>query len=225
VTPAEFWAERLGCAPADFQRPGLSLVRHGEPRAFYALASGAAVVVAAPESLFASLRGVTSPGELVSRDAAARVLPASVAFVGPARLAYLAHELPSPEGVVPVASALDPSLAALRRALTAEEWRHANLEAAEPPLFACLDGGCVAAAAGFQRLLGRVAHVGVVTDPRARRRGLGRRVVQAASARACALGLLVQYQTLAANTPALRIAESLGFVPFASTLAARWIAG
>jgi GNAT superfamily N-acetyltransferase len=225
VTPAGFWAERLGCAPADLERPGLTLVRHPEPRAFYALAAGAAVVVAAPESLHPLLRGVADPVGLVTREGASRVLPPEAAFVGPARLAYLERTPEAPEGVVEVASAGDAALARLRASVGVEEWRHANLEAAEPPLFACAHGGSLAAASGFQRLLRRVAHLGVVTDPRARGLGLGRRVVGASAAHAARLGLLVQYQTLAANAPALRIAQSLGFVPFATALSARWGGG
>lgn len=225
LSPAGFWAERLGCSPADLTRPGLTLVQHPEPRAFYALAAGAAVVVAAPESLHARLHGVVDSTGLVTREGAARVLSPEAVFVGPARLAYLARAPEPPEGVVRVESARDPALARLRDSVSAEEWRHANLEAAEPPLFACAHEGALVSASGFQRLLGRVAHVGVVTDPRARGRGLGRRVVRAAAAHAGGLGLLVQYQTLAANLPALRIAESLGFVPFATSLSARWSAG
>jgi len=225
VTPSAFWADRLGCSPGDFERPGLTLVRHPEPRAFYALAAGSAVVVAAPESVEAALRGIADPSLLVTREGASGVLPAGAAFVGPARLAYLEHALEPPEDVVSLPSAGDAALAALRAAVTPEEWRFANLEAAEPPLFACAQGSSFASASGFQRLDGRVAHMGVVTDPRARGRGLGRRVVRAAAAHAGALGLLVQYQTLAANAPALRIAESLGFAPFARTLSARWPAG
>jgi GNAT superfamily N-acetyltransferase len=225
VTPAGFWAERLGCSPADFTRPGLTLVRHPEPLAFYALAARGAVVVAAPESLHAHIREAADPVALVTRVGAARVLAPDASFVGPARLAYLERALGPPEGVVRVESASDAALARLRGSVSAEEWRHANLEAAEPPLFACAHEGALASASGFQRLLGRVAHVGVVTDPRARGRGLGRRVVQAAAVHAGALGLLVQYQTLAANAPALRVAESLGFAPFATSLSARWSAG
>jgi hypothetical protein len=45
--------------------------------------------------------------------------------------------------------------------------------------------------------------------------------VQAAAARAQELGLAAQYQTLASNTPALRVAAALGFEPYATTLAAR----
>ncbi|HTO09310.1 MAG TPA: GNAT family N-acetyltransferase [Myxococcota bacterium] len=222
MTPAGFWAARLGCSAADLTRSGLTLLRHAEPRGFYALAAGSAVVVAAPESLHAALREHPDPAGLLTREAAARVLPAGAAFVGPACLAYLERAPAPPQPVVRVTSAHDPALAALRAAVRAEEWRHANLEAAEPPLFAWAHEGALASASGFQRLLDSVAHVGVVTDPRARSRGLGRRVVQAAAAHAFGLGLLVQYQTLAANAPALRIAESLGFVPFARTLSARW---
>jgi len=131
VTPAEFWAERLGCAASDFARCGLTLLRHPEPRAVFALAAGDAIVVAAPESLHERLNAAREPAELVTRDALARVVPPDPAFVGPARIAYLERRVAAPADVVelPSAQALD----ALRAAVTAEEWRHANLEAAEPP--------------------------------------------------------------------------------------------
>ena len=46
------------------------------------------------------------------------------------------------------------------------------------------------------------------------------RAVQATAAAAQARGLLPQYQTLAANAPALAIAAALGFELFATTLSA-----
>jgi GNAT superfamily N-acetyltransferase len=190
--------------------------------AVYVFATATSVVVAAPESLYPSLRAVSDPRALIAPETLRALLPADATLVGPARIAYLHRAVAAPAGVVTLASPADPRLASLRGAVTPENWRHANLEAAEPPLFGREVDGQVASAAGFERLLDRVAHIGVVTVPNQRGRGLGRAVVQAAAARALELGLLPQYQTLASNAPALRIAESLGFEPFAVTLAARW---
>ena len=219
---AEFWAQRLGCPPSHFDGPGLAVVAHPLPGRTFAIATASAVVVAAPESLHERLRSVPHPRALVEPETLRPLLPAGAVLVGPARIAYLHRPLAAPAGVVSLASPADARLAALRGAVGAEDWRHANLEAAEPPLFGCEVEGRLAAAAGFERLLGRVAHIGVLTDPAHRGRGLGRAVVRAAAARALELGMLPQYQTLASNTPALRIAESLRFEPFAVTLAARW---
>jgi GNAT superfamily N-acetyltransferase len=217
---AAFWAERLGCPAGAFDAAGLTLVPHPSPQRFYALAAGAAVVVAAPESLHARARAVADPQSLVTPEVLRALLPGAV-LVGPAVLAYLHRALDAPEGLERLDAADDARLLALRARVAAEEWQHANLAAAEPPLFAHVRGGAVVAASGFQRLAGRVAHIGVLTDPEQRGRGLGRAVVRATAAQALALGLLPQYQTLVANSPALRIAQSLGFERFATSLSAR----
>lgn len=218
---ATFWAERLGCPASAFERPGFSVVSHPQSDRVFVMAAGASVVVAAPEALHARLRAVPNAAALVTPEALHPLLPSGARLVGPARIAYLRGALSTPDGVVRLDPAGDRRLRALREGVTPEEWQHANLDAAEPPLFGWPVGDEIAAAAGFERLLGRVAHIGVVSDRRHRARGYGRAVVQAAAAHALALGLLPQYQTLAANAPALRIAESLGFEPFATTLAAR----
>ena len=67
----------------------------------------------------------------------------------------------SAEGTRPLESASDPVLAPLRASVTDLEWRHANLDGAEPPIFAVFEGDAAIAAAGSQRLLDRVAHIGV----------------------------------------------------------------
>jgi RimJ/RimL family protein N-acetyltransferase len=217
-----FWAERLGCPVSALERVGLTLVPHPAGEAVYAFAVGGAVVVAAPESLHARLRAVSEPLALVTPEALLPLLPRDTRVVGPARIAYFHGETLAAPGVTRIESRDDPRLHALRESVTAEEWRHANLEAAELPLFAVEDTGELAAAAGFERLRGRVAHVGVLTRPSHRGRNLGLAVVRGATAHALGLALIPQYQTLAANTPALRIAERLGFEPFATTLSARF---
>ncbi len=179
------------------------------------------VVAAAPESLWERLRAVAEPRALVTPERLRAAVPEHIQLVGPARIAYLHRPLTAPAGLERIDSPSDPRLQPLRARVTAEEWEHANLAAAEVPIFAALVAGELAAAAGFERLDGRVAHLGVLADPRRRGRGLARRASHASAAHAQAMGLLPQWQTLAANTPALDIAESLGFEPFAVTLSAR----
>lgn len=215
-----FWAERLGCPVSAFEKPGLTLAPHPRQAAVYVVAVDSAVVVLAPESLHARFRAAADPRVWLTPEALRPLLPPGAKLVGPARIAYLHRALGAPDGVERLESASDSRLGRLRERVTVEDWQHANLEGHEP-LFACLVDGEIAAASDFERLAERVAHIGVLTDPRHRGRGLGRVVVQAAAAHALALGLLPQYQTLASNVPALRIAESLGFEPFATTLAAR----
>jgi acetyltransferase (GNAT) family protein len=225
VTPferaREYWAVRLGCARGSLVLPGLTLVAPGEQGFAFVLRSGDSIVAVAPESLHAALSEV-APETLLTPEGLLPFLPAGARLIGPAIVAYLegAHE--RPEGVVLIESVHDPRLEALRAAVLPEEWRQANLEQAEMPIFACEHQDRIGAVAGFQRVQDRIAHLGVISDPRSRERGLGRRVTQAAAARALALELLPQFQTLASNAGALRIGAQLGFVPFATTLAARW---
>jgi RimJ/RimL family protein N-acetyltransferase len=218
--PEEFWAERLGCAESRFAAPGLTLVAH-PAEAVFVLATRSAVVVAAPDALHERLRAVADPRALIVPARLRTLLPEHALLIGPACVAYRHDPVSPASGPVEIHSAGEERLGALRAAVAPEEWRHANLEASEPPLFACEVDGAIAAAAGFQRLLDRVAHIGVLAHPAHRRRGLARRAVQSATALAQAHGLLAQYQTLDSNAPALAIAARLGFERFATTLAAR----
>lgn len=68
---------------------------------------------------------------------------------------------------------------------------------------------------------GAVAHIGVVTVPAARGRGVGERVVRQAAQEAIKRNLLPQYRTLWSNKPSIRIAERLGFFHYADTVFVR----
>jgi ribosomal protein S18 acetylase RimI-like enzyme len=224
VTPEEraciFWSERLGCPPTALVNPGLTVVEHREPGRVYVFRTGESVVAAAPPELHERLREVADPASLVTPEVLTPLLPPGSLLVGPATIGYLGTDLRSPDGISTL-HALDTRLDALRAAVTDEEWRHANLEAAELPVFAVQEDDRIVAVAGFERVLDRVAHIGVITDPRSRERGLGRLVTQAVAARAQALQLLPQFQTLVSNEGAQRIGRSLGFHIYAVTLAAR----
>jgi len=217
----EFWAQRLGCPVAALQRPGLTLLVHPQEVVFV-VATARGTVVAAPLELHPRIEGVADLRALTDWESLRALVPTPARTVGAAWLGYTCEPAGSTRDTQPFESARDPALAKLRAAVTPEEWRHGNLDRSEPPIFASVEDGTVAAACGYERLLDRVAHLGVVTDSQRRGHGAGRRAVAAALARALERGLLAQYQTLVANTPARRIADALGFAHFATTLSARW---
>jgi hypothetical protein len=215
----EFWAERLQCSPRLFREPGLHLLPHPQ-QAIFALVAGESSLVLAPESLHDALARLPAGESLLAPGVLAALAPAGALSIGPAFVGYLAElrvESFALERIAPGA----PELASLRAEVSPSEWQHANLDAAEAPIFVERSEGRIAAAAGCQRLLERVAHIGVVTRAGVRGRGLGRRVAAASAAAALAAGLLPQYQTLFSNRPALAVGRRLGAQHFASTLALR----
>jgi GNAT superfamily N-acetyltransferase len=206
-----FWSERLACPIALLRTPGVHLrARPDAGSLFVVQVEGCSVVVA--------------PVDLGNPKALQGIVPRGARFVGPAFVGYGAGFPAASTEVERVPGARSPAVARLRGALTAEEWEHANLEAAGE-LFTISAEGSVVAACGFATLLRKVAHLGVATHPDHRGRGLGRRVVSAAASAALARGLLPQYQTLFANRAALAVGEALGFERFATTLAVQWGAG
>jgi GNAT superfamily N-acetyltransferase len=74
------------------------------------------------------------------------------------------------------------------------------------------EGDSVVAAAGAQVWAGALAHVGVLTRPDRRRRGLGAAVAAAVVRDALAAGLVAQWRARAELTASRRLAGSLGFV-------------
>lgn len=77
-------------------------------------------------------------------------------------------------------------------------------------IFVALDGEQLLAASGYRQWAGEVAHMGVVTIPAARRRGLGRKASRAAAGHATDQGLLVQWRSVWTNDASRQLGQSLG---------------
>lgn len=225
------WARRLGCASAMFGKPGIHLAPPLHPGAAYLVEVGRSIVACAAPRWHEGLRAAMRPTQSVERASLARVFPKEAIFVGPAFIGYaetMAAETmaaatmdPPESAAAPLARAERAQLDALRSAASEEEWLHAGLDGHDEPVFVVRCEGGVAAAAGYERLLREVAHIGVLCAPRHRGIGLGRRVVAAAASHALTAGLLAQYQTLWSNTAAIAVARALGFEHFATTMAVR----
>jgi GNAT superfamily N-acetyltransferase len=228
----ELWARRLGCEPSRMCTAGIHMLE-GERTAaqafVFVLSRAETLVLRGDRDATRQLRSHlgSRAGLPAVEDVRAALGERIERIVGPACIAYreTAPELPDGVGEVrPVGAADHAALSRLRDAVTDEEWQHAGIAAdGDAPIFGAFQDERLLAAASFATLLGVAAHIGVVTHPSERGRGAGRRVVAAAARAGAAQDLLLQYQTLESNEPSRRIASSLGFVPYARSLAVRLV--
>ncbi|WP_371650354.1 GNAT family N-acetyltransferase [Streptomyces mirabilis] len=157
--------------------------------------------------------------DVVEGVAVREVLPVA-RVLGPAALAYV-----SPEAFRPVEAgastveqlpASHPELRLLERVAGREDAGEAALDEITSPVFVVREHGQVVAAAGYRAWSSRTAHIGVLTAPGARGRGLARVTGSATVAHALAAGLLPQWR---ARPPASRrVAAVLGFEELGSQL-------
>ncbi len=226
----EFWARRLGCEEAKLRAAGLHVLaqdRAAPPHVFLLSREDTLIMRGEPQACAALTAALRDRPSLPSVTTVAEVLgPRIDRIVGPAFLGYRAAPPALPEGAgeVRVLGAADRSaLARLHDAVTDEEWEHAGIQLEDPSarVVGAFEEDRLLAAAGFETLLERVAHGGVVSHPKARRRGAGRRAAAAAASAGAERGFLLQYQTLEANQPSMRIATVLGFERYAASLAVR----
>jgi GNAT superfamily N-acetyltransferase len=114
-----------------------------------------------------------------------------------------------------------PALERLRAACDPVAWEHGGSKLGTHPLAGIVVHRELAALAGYEVWDAQIAHSAVVTHPTHRGKGRGRAVVSQITAEALRRGLVPQYRTLGSNTPAMAIAQALGFVPYAHSMAVR----
>ncbi len=113
------------------------------------------------------------------------------------------------------------AVAALREACEPVAWDHGGPSPETVTSVGAFVGDALAALASYELWGERIAHIGIVTQPAHRGRGLGKAAVSALSRIVLDRGLVAQYRTLCANAPSMAIARALGFQRFATTLSIR----
>lgn len=221
-----YWASHLGCTSEELFSEPLRIITHGPELADYdgvfALFREGAAVVSLPANRSEALRPLLAGfGADGSPEALAAALqPAAEKIIGPAWIGYCTEAVQpmhparalNPEGV--------PALQALQQLCNATEWEHGG-SSAENPCSGAFAEGQLVALAGYEIWGGAIAHISVITRPDCRGKGFARSAVAHLAARALEAGLLPQYRTLESNTASIRIAETLGFRPYARSLAVR----
>jgi RimJ/RimL family protein N-acetyltransferase len=225
-----YWASFFGCPAASLDAPGARILPHAELeeyRGLFCLRRGAAALASVPPGQLAEWQARLAPLGPALTDAAAlaRQLGAAPSqVIGPALVAYAdaATLRPLPTAGTRLLSALDEEAhGALEAACDPTEWAHGGSEFGLLPLAGRFVRGELVALAGYELWGEQLAHIAVVTHPAHRGRGYGAEAVSLLAEAVIARGMVAQYRTLRANAPALRIAESLGFVPYAETAAVR----
>lgn len=225
-TATRYWAAHFGESGEHLISEPFRLVTHrGELEGYhgvFALFREGSVVVSLPPERADPLRALLSLPPLV--DSPERLIdalaPVATRIVGPAWIGY-ATEVPLPMPPARALSADDQeALACLREGCTPIDWDHGGSSLDQPCSGVFVDGR-LAALAGYEIWGGTIAHIAVVSHPDLRGRGYGRGAVAHLAARALTTGLLPQYRTLDANIPSVRVAETLGFHRFATSVAVR----
>jgi GNAT superfamily N-acetyltransferase len=105
--------------------------------------------------------------------------------------------------------------------LSQAEVEQSGFNTSDVPAFGAFADGVLCAAASYQIWETRIAHIIVATRPTHRRRGHARAAVTALAEHALARNLVLQWRALASNEHSSKLAESLGFQPYGSTIYAR----
>jgi GNAT superfamily N-acetyltransferase len=228
---ARYWASFFGCPAAALERPGAQIVPHAELeeyRGLFGLRRESTTLVSAPPDRVAHWQATLArltPDQLLDPRVMAQVAgvhPDQV--IGPALVAYAdsATLRPFPTGGTRLLTALDEEAhATLEAACDPTEWRHGGSEFGLMPLAGRFVREQLVALAGYELWGEQIAHIAVITHPAHRAQGYGGEVVSLLAETVIARGMIAQYRTLRANIPSLRLGASLGFEPFAETLAVR----
>jgi GNAT superfamily N-acetyltransferase len=227
-----YWASSFGC-PVEALRPQRALVvphpAHVGFNGIYAMTFGREPIIALPAARIPALQPVlgrwTSETIGDATRAHSSLGDAASETLGPAWLGYAdagSFRAQPPDGSARMLVGSDSAaVEQLRAACTPLEWEHGGSAVGHDPIAGTFVDGTLAALAGYETWGGKIAHIAIVSHPAYRGRGLARAAVVTVARHALANGLILQYRTLESNTPSRRIGDSLGFVPFARSLAIR----
>jgi GNAT superfamily N-acetyltransferase len=221
-----YWAANLGCPAAELFAEPFRIIHHGSALVDYngvfALCRGNSAVVSIPperdKPLRALLAAVCDNRSFDSLASALRSVATTI--VGPAYIGYatsVAQPTKQAQSLGPDDAA---ALRALKQACDPSEWEHGG-SSIERPCSGVFVAGQLVAVAGFEVWGTTIAHLSIVTHPDFRGRGFGRSAIAHVGIYALEAGLLLQYRTLESNRPSIRVAESLGFDSYATSIAVR----
>jgi Acetyltransferase (GNAT) family len=228
---AAAWAEALGCDLRLLGEPGAQMVPGGAGlrgrNAVYMAEVRAAVLVYCPGRLrprAAAVLASTPPGHLFTPGACAQIADVGEArILGPSWHGFTdaGHFTPAVPGAGRRLDRGDPLLAGLREACGETEWAEGGFADPDGVLYGIEQDGRLAAAGNLTVFRGYPADVGLLTHPAARGRGLATKVAVQMIADALPAAGIIRYRALAANSPSLAIARSLGFAGYGQNLIAR----
>ena len=228
----DHWIEELGCTSPDLLLEKIKVVPHGTLRGYRGVKffrRNQTCIVSAPEEMVAPLTVQTSgmrAEECFTPAAIASLLGERLdQIIGPAWLGQIeARSFRACHGAETTLLQNSEDHAGLKHLLAActeSEAQNSSLEAGRTPTVGIFSEGHLCAAAGYEILGNKVAHIGVLCHPQHRGQGLAAKVISGITEIALRANLGIQYQTLCANRAAIGAARRIGYQEFALTLAAR----
>jgi len=227
------WAAFFGLSPPVFLLPGIQVVAHhqlADYQGVWLFRHHASLCLSVPPDLVEGVQAAVGAHTMESlfSEAAIRSLlgPRIERIIGPAYQGYvegLQFRSVSHPKVRALSRADQAALQQLADACEIDAWEDAGIALDEPHLFGCFVNDQVVAVARHRPAWGETTHIGVVTHPAYRGHGYGRAVVSAATANGLEAGFIVLYQTLVNNAPSVALATGLGYQPYATHLAVRFI--
>jgi RimJ/RimL family protein N-acetyltransferase len=228
----DYWAFFFGINGDAFEQPEPQVVAHAALQGYsgaWIFRRNSSVIITVPPGWVKPIRTALEHTSHPINDEEFIALfgDAVGAVVGPAYQGFLdpTHSTP----VTSTARQLTPqdnsALQELAARCDEQEWEHSSIDAAiqsdTRPHFGCFVDARLVAVANYSKSPPSAAMPGIITHPAHRKRGYGRAVLSAATQHGLDNGLLMLYQTLLANKPAIAAAEGLGYQPYATHLALR----
>ncbi|HEY7543768.1 MAG TPA: GNAT family N-acetyltransferase [Blastocatellia bacterium] len=223
-----FWAAELSCLIDELASDQTRIVQRAGDESFVSLfrRKGALHILCSP-SLYKSVKGAVEVADRVSLFDASfleqlfrhRIKE----IVGPAWIGYSDSVQVQSKAELEVRllkSSDHASLDRFARELTERDWEHSGLRHSQS-IACCYEGSDIIAAAGYDVWGSSIAHIGVVTHPSHRGKGIGKAVASRIAEHAIAHDLVAQYRTLQWNRPSRAIAASLGFEEYARMIYVR----
>ncbi|MGH2543530.1 MAG: GNAT family N-acetyltransferase [Ardenticatenaceae bacterium] len=223
-----FWSQELGCAPDDLRAGDVRLVPCGQWQIQVLATPDGAVVIGLPQ-LIACAQGATTAQLLDPQfwTAQLKAPRQRITFYGPGSLCYVSARTfePHSHAFVRMLKRRDAGeVARFARILQAREpeifhaWAIGGRVTANERLWGAYHEGKIVSMAGLRRVNKNLCEVGVNTLPHQRRKGWGTAVASAATKGGLTLTPLVQWSAPLHNEPSQRIAQRLGFQPYAHHL-------
>jgi len=225
----QYWATEMGMAP-DFAPnaggvictaqqiyPGVQFFQREE-----------FLVVAAPPPLVGfitdEVRGVPIRDIFSIPFVESLRIPGARTILGPARVGYADRSTLNPAPVVSgrLLTLADAAICqVLAAVLSPADIEQSGFHAGDAPAFGVFADNVLCAVASYRIWEPCLAHIIVATHPNYRRRGHGRMVVSGLAQLAFERNMILQYRALASNENSLKLARSLGFQRYCSTIYAR----
>lgn len=226
-----FWAESLGFDATDLRSGGVRLVAAGQRQVQVLATPDGTVVIGHPAIIYYG-RSATVGQLLDPTYWAGRLeLPLDkVAHFGPGSLSYVnqaTFQQPRHASVQQLRREDAGELARFARILKAREpqifhsWAIGGRVTANEKLWGAVVAERIVAVAGLRQVNKHLYEVGVNTLPAHRQQGWGTAVAAAATAAGLQMSSLVQWSAPLNNEPSVRIAQRLGYQPYAHQL---WLA-